>query len=99
MSYAVILRDLKKRVKPDEMGVTVQGIRETRSKDLQMKLKCSKEGRGWLDTAFREAIGASGIVRHLILRIEVEIADLKPRIIAEDVEEAIRGFFEHGPEL
>ena len=99
MSYAATLRDLKKRVKPDEMGVTVQGIRETRPKDLLVELKCSKEGKGWLDTAFKEAIGVSGAVRHLIPQIEDEIADLEPSNEAEDVEEAVRGFFEHGSEL
>ena len=30
VSYAAILKDIKKRVKPDELGVVVQGIRETR---------------------------------------------------------------------
>ena len=78
MSYAAILKDLKKRIKPDELGVTVQGIIETRSKDLLMELKCFKEGKGWLDTALREAIGASGTVLHLILRIEIEITQSYP---------------------
>ena len=32
VSYADILKDLKKHVKPDELCVTVHGIRETRSK-------------------------------------------------------------------
>ena len=41
MSYASILRELKKRVNPDELGVTVQGIRETRSKDFLVELKYS----------------------------------------------------------
>ena len=59
MSYATILRDLKKRVHPDELGVIVQRIRETRSKDFMVELKCSKEGRGRLVTAFKEVIGAS----------------------------------------
>ena len=45
-----------------KLGVTVQGIRETRYKDLLVELKCSKEGRGWLDTALKEVIGASGTV-------------------------------------
>ena len=77
VSYAAILKDLKKHVEPDELGVTVHGIRETRSKDLLVELKCSKEGRGRLDTALKEVIGASGTVRHLIPRIEVEIADIE----------------------
>ena len=46
MSYASILRELKKRVNPDELGATVQGIRETRSKNLLVELKCSENDRG-----------------------------------------------------
>ena len=99
MSYAAILKDLKKHVKPDELGVTVHGIRETRSKDLLVELKCSKGGRGRLDTALKEVIDASGTARHLIPRIEVEIADIEPSIEAEDVEDALRGFFDHASEL
>ena len=56
MSYASILRELKKRVKPDELGAKVLGSRETRSKDLLREMKCSTKDRGWLDTAFKEAI-------------------------------------------
>ena len=56
-----------------------------------MELKCSKEGRGWLDSAFKETIGANGTVHHLIPRIEVEIEDLEPSIEAEEVEDAVRG--------
>ena len=54
LSYAAILKDLKKCVKPDELGLTVQGIRETCSKDLLVELKCFKEGRGQLVTVFKE---------------------------------------------
>ena len=105
MSYASILRGLKKRVNPDELGATVQGIRETRSKDLIVEQKCSKKDRERLDTAFKEAFGASGTTVplhdhcHLISSIEVEIADLHPNIEAGDVEKAVRGFFEQGSEM
>ena len=44
-------------------------------------------------------IGARGTVSHLIPRIEVEIADLEPTIEVEDVENAVRSFFDHEPEL
>ena len=43
MNDATILRDLKKRVNPDELDVTVQGIRETHLKDLLLELKCSED--------------------------------------------------------
>ena len=97
--YATILRDLKKRVNTDELGATVQGIRETRSKDLLVELKCSTKTRGRLNTAFKEVTGARGTVRHLILRIEVEITDLEPTIEAKDVDDAVRSLFDEEPEL
>ena len=46
VSYAAIVKNLKKHVKPDELGVTVHGIRKTRSKDLLVELKCSKKALG-----------------------------------------------------
>ena len=99
ISYASILHDLKRRVNPDELGLTVQGIRETRSKNLLMELKRPKEGKGRLVSAFQEAIGISGTVRHLIFRIEFEITDLDPSIEREEVEEAVREFCQQGPEM
>ena len=99
MSYASILRELKKSVNPEELGATVQGIRETCSKYLLVELRCSTNSRGRLDTAFNEAVGARGTVRHLIPRIEVKIAELEPTIGAGDVEEAVRGFFEQESEI
>ena len=99
ISYASILRDLERRVNPDELGVTVQGIREKRSKDLLVELKCPKEGRWRLDSAFQEAIGISGTVLHLVTRIEVETTDLDPSIKGEEVEEAVREFSQQGPEM
>ena len=44
--------------------------------------------------SFKETIGVNETVRHLIPRIKVEIDDLEPSFEAEDVEEAVRGFFE-----
>ena len=92
MSYASILRELKNRVNPDELGATVQGIRKTRSKDLLVELTCFTKSRKKINTAFKEVVGARGTVCHLISRIEVEIADMEPTIQAEDVEDAVRGY-------
>ena len=46
VSYAAILKNLKKHVKPDELGVTVHGIRETCSKDLLGKWNVPKKAEG-----------------------------------------------------
>ena len=56
MSYASILRDLKRCVNPDELGVTIQVIRETRSKDLLVELKCPKDGRRQPNSAFPKEV-------------------------------------------
>ena len=56
VSYAAILKDLKKYVKHDELGVKVYGIRKTRSNDLLVELKCSKEGRGWLEPPWKRLL-------------------------------------------
>ena len=79
--------------------MTIHGIRKTHSKVLLVKLKFSKGGRGRLDTAWKEVIGATGTVRHFIPRIEVKIGDIEPSIEAEDVEDPVRGFFDHASEL
>ena len=56
----------------------------------------SKEDRGRLDSALKKVIGA---VYHFIPRIQVEVVDINPKIEAEDVEDSVRGFFEHALEL
>ena len=99
MSYPSILRDLKKRVNSDELATTVKGISQTCSKDLLVELRYSKEGRGQLDAAFKEAIGVNGTVRHLIPPIEVKTKDLEPSIAVKDVEDVVRRFLQQGTEM
>ena len=80
-----------KQVKSEQLGVTFQGIRENRSKNLLVDLKRSAENRQRQNPAFSEVVGASGSVHHLISRIELEVTDINPNIQIQDVEEAIRG--------
>ena len=42
-----------------------------------------------LDSAFREAIGASGCVRHLVFTVEVEILGIDFSVEAKDIAEAV----------
>ena len=48
---------------------------------------------------FQRRQRTAGTVLHLIPRIEVEIAEIEPSIETEDVENAVRGFFDHASEL
>ena len=67
------------------MAAKVGVIRESRTKDLLVELKCKVKHRVSLDSAFREAIGAAGSVRHLVPTVEVEILDIDPTVEAEDI--------------
>ena len=49
VSYAAILKNRKSRVNPEELGVTIGGIRESRSKDLLDEVKCAVKHKGRLD--------------------------------------------------
>ena len=44
------------KTNPEELGVTIEGIRETRSKYLLVELKCAVKDRGRLDSAFRDVV-------------------------------------------
>ena len=65
-SYAAILKSLKSSVNPEELGISVLGIRDTRSKDLLVEMKCVAKDRGRLDSVFRDAIAESRTVPHLV---------------------------------
>ena len=82
--YAKSWKNLKMHVKPDNLGLKVHVIRETRSKDLLVELKCSKEGRGQLNSTLKEVICSRGTVFHLIPRTEVVVTDIEPISEAED---------------
>ena len=82
VSYAAILKNLKSRVNPEKLGVRIGGIREI-TKDLLVEVKCAAENRGRIDSAFRGEVGESGSVRHLVLKVEVEILDVDPTVVEE----------------
>ena len=48
------------------MGVTIRGIRETRSQDLLVDVTCATRDRGWLDPAFRDVDRGTGSICHLV---------------------------------
>ena len=97
MSYAAILRNLKIRVSPEELGAKIGGIRETRAKDLLVELKCNVKDRVGLNSTFHEAIGAPGCVRHLVPTVEVEILDIDPTVEAEDIAKTVWSCLQEEP--
>ena len=87
-----ILKNLKSGVNPEELGVRIGGVRETRTKYLLAEVKFAAENRERLDSAFRGVVGESGSVRHLVPTIEVEILDVDPTVEEEEVAEAVRSY-------
>ena len=81
-----ILKNLKSRVNPEGLGVKIRGIREYRTKDLLVEVKCAVEDRGKLDSAFRDVVGESGSVYHLVPTVE----DVNPTVEEEEIAEAVR---------
>ena len=90
VSFAANLKSLKSRVNPEKLGVTIGGIRETRTKDLLVEVKCAAKDRGRLDFAFRDVVGETGSVRYPVFTAEVEILDFDSIAESEEVAEAGR---------
>ena len=89
VNYEAILKNLKSRVNPEELGVKIGGIREVRTKDLLVEVKCAAEDRGRLDSAFREVVKESGSVRHLVPMVEVETQYVDSTVEEEEIAEAV----------
>ena len=68
----------------------IGGIRETRTKDLLVDVKCAMKDRGRLDSAFRYVVGETGSVRHLVPTVEVKILGIDPTRKAKEVAEAVQ---------
>ena len=81
--------DLEKS-QEEELGVKIGGIREASTKDLLVEVKCAVEDIEKLGSAFRDVVGESGSVHHLVHTVEVEILDIDPTTETEDIAEAIR---------
>ena len=78
-------------------GVTIGGIRKTRSEDLLVEVKCAAKDRGRLDSAFRDVVVGSGSVPYLVPTVGVEIMDIDSTAEAEEVEEAVRSCLHKEP--
>ena len=87
VSYAEILKSLISRVNAEKLGVTIGETKKTRSKDFLFEVKCAAKDRGRLNSAFRDVVGETKSVHHLVPMFEVEILDLDPTAESEEVAE------------
>ena len=96
-SYAATLKNVKSRVNPEDLGVTNSRIREIRLKDLLVKVKCATKDRGKLDSVFRDVVGETESVRHLVPKVEVEILDIDSNAKAKEVAETVMSCLQEEP--
>ena len=97
VSYVAILKNLQSRVNPEELGVMISGVRETRTKDLLVEIKCAAKDRGRLDSAFRDVVRETGSVRHLVPTNEVDILDIDPIVEAAEIAMTVRSCLREEP--
>lgn len=69
------------------------GLRETRNREIFIVVCKMRKGERKLSSIIAAAVEMSGVVRHLILKTEVEILNVDPTTEREEVEEALRRFF------
>ena len=75
----------------------ISGVRETRTKDLLVEIKCAVKDRGRLDSTFRDVVEETGSVRHLVPTIEVKILDIDPTVEAREIAMAVRSSLREEP--
>ena len=97
VNYSAILKNLKSYVNPEDFGVTIGRIRKTRLKDLLVEVRYAAKDRVRLDSAFRDEVGETGSVRHLVPTVDVEILDMDLTAEAEEVAEAVRSCLREEP--
>lgn len=92
-SYADVLKSIRSQVNPDEMGVKVKAVRQTRAGDILVELRATSEAKAIFGTAVRGAIGRSGEVRSLVPKAQVDIGDIDSATDEAEVKAALDFFF------
>ena len=87
MSYADMLKDLKSKAIPDDVGSKVGKIRKARDGKLLIELrKDSKLGE--VSGAIRQAVGNQMLVRPMVPTVTIELRDLEETTTEEEIREA-----------
>lgn len=88
-SYAEVLQQLKRSVKPEEAEVTVRSVRKTKDGSLLLELLDGGKKKQFCDT-IREAVKEASKVTELKPKRTIEIRDLDSLVEQEEIVSAIR---------
>ncbi|KAJ8967549.1 hypothetical protein NQ314_002864 [Rhamnusium bicolor] len=87
--YADVLKEIRGKVRPEEMNVDIKSIRETRAGDVLLELGRKTADKEKFSSALKEAVGQIGNVRNLVPRGTVEIRDLDGVTDEDDIRNAV----------
>ena len=87
MSYADMLKELKTKASPDEVGSKVGKIRKTRDGNLLIELR-KDSNLEEVSGAIRHAVGTELLVRPMVPTVTIEIRDLEETTTEEEIKEA-----------
>ena len=87
MSYADMLKELKTKASPDEVGSKVGKIRKTRDGNLLIELR-KDSNLEEVSGAIRKAVRDELLVRPLVPTVTIELRDLEETTTEEEIKEA-----------
>lgn len=84
-SYAEILKNMKTKIDPEEVGVNIKYIRRTREGDLLVELAKGEGQAKKLENAIKNSLGDDLQVKTLSEKHLLEIKDMEESTTAEDI--------------
>ena len=87
MSYVDVLKELKTKASPDDVGSKVGKILKTRDVNLLIELRKSSK-LGEVSGAIRQAVGNQMLVRSMVPTVTIELRDLEETTTEEEIREA-----------
>lgn len=89
-TYADVLGEIRRNVKPEETETEIRCIRQTRAGDVLLELGHKSKNREAFSSAVKKAVGQAGDVRDLVPRVTLEIMDLDSLTTEDEVCQALQ---------
>lgn len=94
-TYANVLADLRRKIKPEETGVRVKNLRPTVSGKILVELAPGNHSSNNFCEAVKDVVGSRAKVSALVPKSTLEIRDLDSTVTKEEVEEVLNKELPH----
>lgn len=71
-----MLRDIRSKVKPEDINMEIRSIRQTRGGEVLLELGKATEGIKAFANAVKTTLEDTGVVKSLVSRVTLELLDL-----------------------